>query len=117
MKNVDLNLAAGIVYADAEKAAREAAAAETSGSLSLFAWYDKARNLGAPREACAQENWKCVRDYAEHHKADIRVTVNKDAYEFFFSKAPAGTAELDKEEVEDVHKKISKDEFENVQGG
>jgi hypothetical protein len=117
MQNIDLSLAGGIAYGEAEKAAKEAAAAQSSGDLSLFAWYDKARNMGAPQEACALENWKCVRDYAEHHNADIRVSVNKDDFEFYFAKAPAGTESLDKEGVSDVHKGIAVDQDENVQGG
>ena len=117
MQNLDLSLASGQGYKAAEKAAREAARAQSSAGLSLLAWYDKAKKTGAPQEACSLENWKCVRDYAEHHKADIRVTVNSDEYEFYFSKTPAGTEGLDKEGVQDVHKGIAVDKDENVQGG
>lgn len=117
MRNIDLSLAGEIGYSAAEKAAREAVAEAAGQGLSLLAWYDKANNKGAPQEACSLENWKCVRDYAEHHKADIRISVNKDAFEFYFTKTPAGTETLDKESVEDVHKGIAVDEAENVQGG
>jgi len=117
MQNIDLSLASGIAYQAAEAAAKEAAAAQSSAALSLLAWYDKAKSKGAPQEACALENWKCVRDYAEHHKADIRVSVNKDAFEFYFAKVPKGTAELKKKRVADVHKGIAVDKDENVQGG
>ncbi|GAB4329985.1 MAG: hypothetical protein Kow0099_00230 [Candidatus Abyssubacteria bacterium] len=116
MKNVDIKLENGLGYAEAEKRAREAAK-EMGGSLSLFAWYDKTRNMGAPREACAEEGWKCVRDYAEHHNADLRVSVNGDEYEFFFSKVPEDAAELDRESVEAVHTGIKMNRDENVQGG
>lgn len=117
MKNIDVNLGAGAAYDRAEKAAKEAAAKDFGGDLSLLAWYDKGRNMGAPQEACSLENWKCVRDYAEHHKADIRISVNDNAFEFFFAKTPAGTESLDKEGVADVHKDIALDRDENVQGG
>ena len=116
MKNVALDLGAGINYGAAEEAAKKAAA-EAGGDLSLFAWYDKARNMGAPQEACSLENWKCVRDYAEHHKVDVRISVNNDDFEFYFAKVPAGTEQLDTEGVEDVHKGIAVDKDENVQGG
>ncbi len=117
MRNINLSLAGGIGYKAAEKAAREAVANEAGQGLSLLAWYDKASKKGAPGEACSLESWKCVRDYAEHHKADIRISVNEDAFEFYFTKAPVGTETLDKESVEDVHKGIAVDKDENVQGG
>lgn len=117
MQNIDLSLASGIAYEAAEKAAKEAAGAQSSADLSLLAWYDKARNMGAPQEACSLENWKCVFDYADHHSADIKVSVNTDAFEFYFAKTPAGTETLDKEGVSDVHKGIAVDQDENVQGG
>jgi hypothetical protein len=117
MRNIDLTLDAGQGYQSAEKLAREAVKKEYGAGLSLLAWYDKPRKTGAPAEACSLESWKCVRDYAEHHKADIRVSVNKDAFEFYFAKTPAGTETLDKEGVADVHKDIAMDRDENVQGG
>jgi hypothetical protein len=117
MQNIKLNLDPKIAYDAAEKAAKKAASEQSSAKLSLLAWYDKARKMGAPQEACSLENWKCVLDYAEHHKADIRVSVNKDAFEFYFAKTPAGTETLDKEAVSDVHKGIALDKDENVQGG
>ena len=117
MQNIDLSLAGGIAYEAAEKAAKEAAAAQSSADISLMAWYDKAKNVGAPQEACSLENWKCVFDYAEHHNSDIKVSVNGDDYEFYFAKTPAGTETLDKEGVSDVHEGIAVDQDENVQGG
>jgi len=112
MKNINLNLGSGVDYAKAEKAAREAA-----GKFSLLAWYDKAKKSGAPQEACALENWKCVRDYADHHNADVRVSVNDDAFEFYFAKTPPGTAELKGKRVHEVHEGLAVDRDENVQGG
>ena len=116
MRGIELKLDSRIGYTDAEKAAKEAAS-DFGDDLSLLAWYDRVRNMGAPQEACSLESWKCVRDYAEHHEADIRVSVNDDAYEFFFAATPVGTVQLDREEVVEVHEGISRDEFDNIQGG
>lgn len=116
MMNIDLTMTPGVRYAEAEEAARNAAM-DAGGSVSLLAWYDKARGFGAPQEACALESFKCVRDYAVHHEADFRVSVNTDAFEFFFTKVPAETEELDREEVAEVHAGIAEDEFNNLQGG
>jgi hypothetical protein len=117
MQNIKLDLTPGVAYKEAENAAKEAAAAQSSAGLFLLAWYDKERQMGAPQEACSLENWKCVLDYAEHHNADIKVSVNNDVFEFFFAKVPAGTETLDKESVADIHKGIAVDQDENVQGG
>ena len=117
MQNIDLSLAGGIAYGAAEKAAKEAAAAQSNADLSLLAWFDKAKNMGAPQEACSLESWKCVRDYAEHHRADLRVSVNDDEYEFYFFRVSVDAEELDREEVETVHTGIARDQFDNVQGG
>jgi hypothetical protein len=117
MRNIDLSVTGGVGYKAAEEAAMQAVAEEAGHGLSLLAWYDRANKKGAPSEACSLESWKCVRDYAEHHKADIRISVNKDAFEFYFIKTPAGTETLDKEGVADVHKGIAVDKDENVQGG
>ena len=116
MVNIDLYTEGGVGYG---KAAREAwkVAEDAGGNFSLVAWYDKARNMGAPREVCSLENWKCVRDYAVHHQADLRVTVNDGEYEFYFSRVPAGAQVLDSEGVEEIHAGITLDEFSNVQGG
>lgn len=117
MRTIDVSLAGGIGYEAAVGAAREAVADEVKGDLSLLAWFDRARQMGAPQEACSQENWKCVHDYAEHHKADIRVSVNNDAFEFYFAETPVGTETLDKEGVAAIHEGIAVDQDENVQGG
>jgi hypothetical protein len=116
MMNIDLKSDYGIDYGKAEAMARRAAE-ERGAGYTLMSWYDKARGMGAPQEACSLENWKCVRDYAVHHNASLRVAVNTDEYEFFFAKAPADAAELDADEVTDVHAGIARDEFDNVQGG
>ena len=116
MMNIDLKLENGVAYDEAERAAREAVEA-TGGNFALMAWYDKARGIGAPSEACSLESWKCVRDYAENHEAGVRVAVNDDAYEFFFSKVPIDAMELDTDGIEESHAGIAVDEFNNVQGG
>jgi hypothetical protein len=117
MRTINLSLNGQAEYKAAAKAAREAVGAERGSDLSLLAWFDKGRKMGAPQEACSLENWKCVRDYAEHHQADIKVSVNDDAFEFYFAKSPAGTATLDEDEVAAIHKNIAVDRDENVQGG
>ena len=116
MKNMELNIQGSIDYTTAEQAARKAAS-EFGGDLSLMAWYDKARGTGGPQEVCMNENWRCARDYAEHHSADVRVSVNRDAYEFFFGRVPSDAASLDMDEVAAVHEKTTGEEFDNVQGG
>lgn len=116
MRNINLKINGRIDYNEAERAAR-ATARDMAGNISLFAWYDKARRMGAPAEACATESWKCVRDYAEHHEAAIRVSVNEDQFEFFYARAAGDAEELDAEQVTEVHQAIAQDEFNNVQGG
>ena len=116
MMLIDLKMTPGIRYAEAEEAAREAAM-DAGGRVSLLAWYDKARGLGAPQEACALESFACVRDYATHHMADLMISVNADAYEFFFARVPADIEELDRDELVEVHAGIAEDEFNNLQGG
>jgi len=111
-----MKMTPGVRYAEAEEAARNAAM-DAGGSVSLLAWYDKARGFGAPQEACALESFTCVRDYATHHMADLMISVNADAYEFFFTRVPVGTEELDRGEVVEVHAGIAEDEFDNIQGG
>jgi hypothetical protein len=116
MTNIDLKSDYGIDYGDAEAMAWRAAK-EAGTDFTLISWYDKARGMGAPQEACSLENWKCVRDYAEHRNASLRVAVNTDDYEFFFAKVPTDAEELDFDEVAEVHSEVMRDEFENVQGG
>ena len=65
----------------------------------------------------AIEKWKCVRDYAKHHKADICLFVNDDVFEFYFAKTPPETAELKEEHVHEVHKGLAVDRGENLEGG
>jgi hypothetical protein len=116
MMNIDLRSEYAIDYGDAETMARKAADGAGKG-FTLMSWFDKARGMGAPQEACSLESWKCVRDYAEHHDASLRVAVNSDEYEFFFTRVPLDAEELDSDEVTEVHSGISRDEFDNVQGG
>ena len=116
MMNIDLKTEYEIDYGEAEAMARKAAD-EAGTGFALMSWYDKARGTGAPREACALESWKCVRDYAEHHDASLRVAVNADEYEFFFTRVPVDAEELDVDGVTEAHAGISRDEFDNIQGG
>lgn len=116
MKTIELSLTGSVGYEKAEREARKVAA-EAGARYSLMAWYDKAKGVGAPREACQTASWKCPRDYAEHHHADLRVSVNNDAYEFFFTRIPSDAEGLDSDEVTAVHKGISEGDFDNIQGG
>jgi len=116
MMNIDLTSDYGVDYGKAEALARKAA--ENAGrEFTLVSWYDKARGLGAPQEVCSLESRNCVRSYAENHDASLRVAVNGDEYEFFFARVPADAEKLSAGDVVDVHMGISKDEFNDVQGG
>ena len=54
---------------------------------------------------------------AEHHKADIRVSVNNDPFEFYSAETPTGSAQLDREGAETVRRDIAVSKNENAQGG
>ena len=116
MNTIKLTLDNSTGYLDAYKAALKAAR-ESEGNMILVSWYDRSRNKQGPTETCESENWRCALDYAEHHDADLRVSVNADQYEFFFSKVSAEFAELDEDGLLEVHRGISKDDFSNIQGG
>ena len=116
MKTLNVDLGSGVNYTLAEKAAREAAM-KAGGKLTLVAWYDRARKMEGPREACASEGWKCSRVYADHHGADIGVLVNGDQYEFYFTRIPDEFVELDEEAALDVHQSAERPDFDDVQGG
>jgi hypothetical protein len=73
--------------------------------------------MEGPREACAQEGWKCARVYADNHGAKQGVMVNGGDFEFYFSSVPKGVDELDREEALDIHRDAKGDEFDNLQGG
>ena len=107
----------GTDYTAAGRVAKEAALKAGGRGATMIAWYDRARNLVGPQETCAKEGWKCSRDYAEHHGADLRVSINDDAFEFFFSDVASDFAELDREDALDAHIGASRDEFDDVQGG
>jgi hypothetical protein len=103
-------------FTEAECIAREAAW-DFDRNLSLMAWYDRVRNMEAPREACALEGWKCSRVYADHHGADLGILLNEGDYEFYFAKIPTDFVELDREEALDIHRWAETAEFDDVQGG
>jgi hypothetical protein len=86
-------------------------------SGSLVAWYDRGEHTGGPLETCSGEADKCSYDYARAHGASIRVSVNNGEYDFFYSLAPAGTAELDRDMVVQVHREVVSGDVENQQGG
>lgn len=116
MNTINLTLNDSATYMDAYKAALDAAG-KSDGDVLLIAWYDRMRKTQGPVEACGGENWRCALDYAEHHGADLRVAINTDRYEFFFTRATGAVAELNEEDLLAVHAGIPEDDFSNVQGG
>jgi len=112
MNTIKLTLDQATGYMDAYKAALDAA-----GNAVLVAWYDRSRKTQGPAETCNNEDWKCALAYAENHGADLRVAVNTDQYEFFFSRATGEVTELEEKELLEIHAGISADEFSNIQGG
>ena len=93
------------------------AATKAKGKAMLVAWYDRTRKTQGPAETCSNEDWKCALAYAENHDADLRVSVNTDQFEFFFSRATGAVTELNEKDLLAVHAGIATDEFNNVQGG
>ena len=116
MNTMKLTLEPAIGYLDAYKNALHAAT-ESEGSVMLLSWYDRTREKQGPTETCGDENWRCALDYAEQHNADLRVSVNTDQYEFFFSKVAGEFVELSEDELLEVHGGIAIDDFSNIQGG
>jgi hypothetical protein len=115
MRTVTLHLPKDIDFPTAEEAAKRALG--RAGDVTLTAWTDRKRNMEGPREACAQESWKCARVYAENHGADVRISINDDDYEFYFTGVPADFEELDEETALEIHKELTRADFDNVQGG
>jgi hypothetical protein len=103
-------------YMDAYKAAGEAAR-QAVGSAMLVSWYDRCRQIQGPTEICGRNDWKCAVDYAVHHNADLRVSINTDQYEFFFAKVHGACSELSETPPLEVNAKISADELGNIQRG
>ena len=116
MNTIKLTLDPTTGYMDAYKAALDAAT-EAKGNALLVAWYDRTRKTQGPAETCSNEDWKCALTYAENHDADLRVSVNTDQYEFFFSRATGEVTELNEKALLEVHAGIPADEFSNIQGG
>ncbi len=83
MKTVNLEMPPGVGHDEAQKAARDAAL-EVGGDVTLVSYYDRARNKMVPEAVSSKEGNDGYRIYAESRDADIRVTVNKDEYDFFF---------------------------------
>jgi hypothetical protein len=116
MNTIKLTMDRSVGYMDAYRAALHAAT-EAEGNAVLVAWYDRTRKTQGPAETCSDEDWKCALKYAENHDADLRISVNTDQYEFFFSRATGEVAELNEEDLLEVHAGIKADEFSNIQGG
>ena len=116
MEHIPIKIKGDTSYHNAERHAREAVA-NKGETLSLIAWWDNEHKTGEPLEACGGEVPKCVRDYAQSHKGQYEVMVNDGLYEFYFSPWGPDVSELDRDEVIDIHQNLSKDEFDNIQGG
>jgi hypothetical protein len=86
-------------------------------NLVLLAWWDNARKIGGPREACADETLACAVAYAAAHDCSHRVRVNGGTLDLFYG-SPTGTfEELDPHMVDEVHRQAKTSTFDNVQGG
>ena len=86
-------------------------------SKAMVAWYDRQRDVAAPAESCCGEGRMCTSDYAEHHGAGFKVSVNRDEYEFYFADVPHDFTELDRETGLAAHADASRSDFDDVQGG
>jgi len=118
MKTISLEMDKRVDYASAERAAKEALMSGAGvGKPVMVAWYDRPRDLASPGETCSKEGWKGARDYAEHHGADCRVSVNEDDYEFYFTNLSFDFEELDREESLSAHADASRADFDDLQGG
>ena len=117
MRNIHLETKGSVDHMLAERVARQEAAKAGMENAEMVAWYDHSRNMAGPLETCAKEGWKCARDYAEHHGAGLRVSVDHDEYEFFFSDVSPEFTEFDREEALGIHADARRDDFDDVQGG
>jgi len=116
MNTLNLTMSRSAGYMDAYRAAVDAAR-KSEGNVMLTAWYDRAQKMQGPSEACGSEDRQCALSYAKHHDADLKISVNKDRYEFFFTKATGDFSELEEDALLAIHAEIAPDEFNNVQGG
>lgn len=83
MKTMSLEMPSGIDCDEAQKKARDAAL-EAGGDVMLVSCYDRVHDKMIPEVVASKEEHDGYIIYAEKHGADIRVTVNKDEYDFFF---------------------------------
>lgn len=116
METITLDLEGQGTLNEAQEQARDAVSTDNV-DMRLIAWYDQRRETGGPREACAGEVPKCIRDYASSHGGQKRVWVNDGTYEFYFSPTGKDVEELDREWALRVHEGAKNSEFDNVQGG
>ncbi len=116
MRTINLKLDGNVDFYGAQEAARKALI-RGEKNVTLVAWSDRLRDMEGPMEACSRESWKCARVYAENHGADLRISVNNDDYEFYFSGIPADYIGLDEEELREIHEPARAADFDDVQGG
>ena len=115
MKTLTLSVDKNSTFTTIESKARQLIGPQTN--LVLLAWWDSARKVGGPAEACGDETLACAAAYATSHGSSHRVRVNGGTLDLFYG-APNGTfEELDPAMVEEVHRPAQSSAFDNVQGG
>ena len=116
MKTLALNTDPKSSFTSVEEQARRLIGSDTK-NLVLLAWWDSARKVGGPMEACADETLACSAAYARAHGSTHQVRVNGGSIDLFYG-APKDTfEELDPRMVEEVHQSAKTSAFDNLQGG
>ncbi|MBI4829952.1 MAG: AF1514 family protein [Candidatus Lindowbacteria bacterium] len=119
MKTIKLNPKKQMLdFASAEKEARKAAM-KAGGNVTLVSYYDRAEDKMVPRVSCMDAGEQGHRIYAESHGADIEVTVNDGAFDFYFFRIPDDALEPEKDHrtIAGILNETSLEVFENVLGG
>jgi hypothetical protein len=97
MDAIKLNMKKGkLDFDNAMKEARKAAA-KAGGNVTLVSYWDRERDWMVPRVSCLDAGDDGHRIYAESHGADIRVTVNDGAFDFYFFRIPDDAVEPEKD--------------------
>ncbi len=83
----------------------------------LVAWHDRRNRRAGPMEACDGQPVNVARSYARSNGAETCVQVDGGHYTLWYRRTPHNTIELDREACLDIHRDLSWDDYENVQGG
>jgi hypothetical protein len=116
METIHIDIGGSKNFTLADRAARKMIGG-SADELLLVGWWDSKASAGGPVEACGDENHGCVTKYASNHGAVHRVVVDGGDYEFYYAVAPRDTEALDPLTAFEVHRGLSIDTDENVQGG